>query len=144
MAKLTEAYLRKLIKEAVSDLEDELFDVGEEELQTAIDQNSLLYGAIEDLEGVIEDAKEELEEDSTNRFAARILPQLQYILHNLDIVFNTIDKQTGAMSNKQRSMYSTALKTGFAPGNMNSPANDPQLRQGMDESRKRRTAPKRK
>jgi len=149
MAKLTEAYLRKLVKEAVSDLEGELYDYKEEEVEKGLEVYDDMFRAMEALDKYIEglelDVKDAEEYGEINPInASELLSFLQSIVKDLESPFKYINDNFSNKAHRQRSMSSTALTTGFVPGNLNSPANDPQLAPNIDESRKRRMAPKRK
>jgi hypothetical protein len=131
MAKLTQAYLRKLIKESISDLYDEVDEIGAEETEDTYDQESRLF----DISDEIEEALNQLE-DGEVKYA---IATLKDVLKSLGEASRYGIAAHSAASDKANSMQSAAYRTG-----MPSASSEFGTTRSMDESRRTRMAPKRR
>jgi len=140
MAKLTESYLRKLIKQVVkesvydTDLPDEVEEIGTEEFERADEHEQTLFASHEEIQNAIEYI-----EEGDNRRAITILKN---VLSDLEQASRYSAEQSDKLGSRARSMQRTAMKTGFVPGAVG-PESDPHFGQAIAESR-RRTVSKRK
>jgi hypothetical protein len=130
MAKLTESYLRKLIKESIYDLYDDVEDIGAAEEESAARNEEGVYEIGDDIELAISYL-----EDGETEYALDVLRGAKDKLSDLNkFALGTSLKAT----NRADSMRSAAYKTG-----MPSASSEFGTTRAMDESR-RRMAPKRK
>ncbi len=130
MAKLTESYLRKLIKESIYDLYDDVEDIGAAEEESAARNEEGVYEIGDDIELAISYL-----EDGETEYALDVLRGAKDKLSDLNkFALGTSLKAT----NRADSMRSAAYKTG-----MPSASSQFGTTRAMDESR-RRMAPKRK
>jgi hypothetical protein len=131
MAKLTESYLRKLIKESISDLYDEVDTIQADNVEDTMDQESRLF----DISDEIEEALNELE-DGEVKYA---IATLKDVLKSLGEASRYAITAHSAASDKAGSMQSAAYRTG-----MPSASSEFGTTRSMDESRRTRMVPKRK
>jgi len=131
MAKLTESYLRKLIKESIYDLYDEVDTIQADNVEDTMEQESRLF----DIGDLIEEALNQLEDG-----------EVKYAIATLKDALKSIGEASrygitahSAASDKAASMQSAAYKTG-----MPSASSEFGTTRSMDESRRTRMAPKRR
>jgi hypothetical protein len=136
MAKLTESYLRKLIKESIYDLYDDVEDIGAAEEESAARNEEGVYEIGDDIELAISYLEDDQIEDALKtEYALDVLRGAKNKLSDLNkFALGTSLKAT----NRADSMRSAAYKTG-----MPSASSEFGTTRAMDESR-RRMAPKRK
>jgi len=136
MAKLTESYLRNMIKQVLkenvydTDLPDEVSEIGTEEFERADEHEEILF----DCHKQIQNAIDYIEEDDSG-MAIRIL---KGVLLELEQEFRYSAEQSDKLSSRAASMQRTAMKTGFVPGILG-PESDPHFGQAIGESRKKTT-----
>jgi len=137
MAKLTESYLRKLIKESIYDLYDEVEDIGAAEEESAATNEEGVYEMGDDIKLAISYLENDQIEDALKiEYAFDVLRGAKNKLSDLNkFALDTSLKAT----NRADSMRSAAYKTG-----MPSASSEFGTTRSMDESRRTRMAPKRR
>ena len=131
MAKLTQAYLRKLIKESIYDLQDEVDEIGAKETDATYGHESDLMA----LQEYIDEAMYALEESEIES-AMEALKQAERAVQKA--LGHAIDTHSAA-SHKASTMQGAAYRAG-----MPSASSEFGTTRSMDESRKRRMTPKRR
>ena len=140
MAKLTESYLRGMIKQAINemgdksylyDLEDEAYSIGEKEVESAVEHSDELLEALDEIDAAILDLQND---------------DIESALFALKDARNRLNSIAGRAGDA----IETAAKKGSAMGKyayssgMPSAQSEFGTTRSMDESRRRKLAPKRK
>ena len=145
MARLTESYLRNMIKQvmkeeydqyaqaAISDFEDEAYGIGEEEVKTSENMLDDAMRLADTIRMLISDA------DGGRSVTVPVI-DLQDMSETAEMIYKHLAGDAGTIFDKSRSMSRTAVKTGM-PHKYSA---GPHMSPTMDENRRRRTATKRK
>jgi len=142
MAKLTESYLRNMIKKTMNEMYEDDYDSfseNESEMESSSHIDQLIGGVFEELKGMMEDA--EYDDQSSVSIP---MASMKSIVRDLGEISNYLVHHAAGEDYKNYSMGRTARRTGtphkYSAG--------PHVSPTMDESRKRTTtnkvAPKRK
>jgi len=146
MAKLTESYLRGMIKQVINemgdmdgmsdksylyDFQDEADSIGEKELADSVGHSDDIYETLEEIDNAISDLE--------NGDMDSALFSLRDARKRLDRIAGTAGDAIETTANRGNSMRNTAYKTG-----MPSAESEFGTVRSMDEARKRKLAPKRR
>ena len=140
MAKLTESYLRNMIKQAINEMDDKsyLYDfqdeadkIGEKDLADSVEHSDEIFEALDEIDNAIAD----LENDDIDSALFTLKDAKKRLSHIAGVAGDNVEK----VANRGNALRSTAYKTGM-------PSADSEFGtvRSMDESRRRKLAPKRK